>query len=98
MRFCNASKGKPEGELPPVEEKAFQEVDNLLKGAILSVLGENFVNSYMSITMDKNMWDALGDKFGFSNADSELYVMEQFFNYKMTGLGQNAFGRKHKYY
>jgi hypothetical protein len=34
----------------------------------------------MSITMDKDMWDALEDKFRVSNAGSELYVMEQFFD------------------
>ena len=29
--------------------------------------------------------DALETKFGVSDAGSELYVMEQFFDYKMTG-------------
>ena len=30
------------------------------------------------------MWDALKAKIGVSDAGSELYVMEQFFDYKMT--------------
>ena len=30
------------------------------------------------------MWDALEAKFGVSDAGSELYVMEQFYDYKMT--------------
>ncbi len=30
------------------------------------------------------MWDALEAKFGVSDAGSELYVMEQFYDYKMV--------------
>jgi hypothetical protein len=84
MRCFDASNGKPQRKLTPVEEKAFEEADNLMRGAIISVLGENIVDSYLSITTGKDMWDALEAKFGVSNAGSELYVMEQFFDYKMT--------------
>jgi hypothetical protein len=84
MRCFDASKGKPHRELTPIEEKAFEEADNLMRGAIISVLGENIVDSYLSITTGRDMWDALEAKFGVSDADSELYVMEQFFEYKMT--------------
>src|SRR6266540_2119377 len=38
----------------------------------------------MSIATGKDMWDALEAKFGVSDAGSELYVMEQFYDYKMT--------------
>jgi hypothetical protein len=31
----------------------------------------------------KELWDALDAKFSVSDADSELYVMEQLFDYKM---------------
>ena len=44
---------------------------------VFSVLGENIVDSYMSIAIGKDMWDALEAKFGVSDAGSELYVMEQ---------------------
>ena len=84
MKCFDAAKGKPEGELTPAEEKAFQEADTLFRGAVLSVLGENIVDSYMSIAIGKDMWDALKGKFGFSDAGSELYVMEQFYDYKMS--------------
>jgi hypothetical protein len=30
------------------------------------------------------MWDALQAKYEVSNAGSELYVMEQFYDYKMV--------------
>src|SRR5438132_6717221 len=84
MRCFDASNGKPEGDLTPAEEKVFQEADTLFRGAVLSVLGENIIDSYMHITNGKDMWDALEAKFGVSDAGSELYVMEQFYDYKMT--------------
>jgi hypothetical protein len=84
MRCFDATKGKPEGELTPLEEKAFEEADTLLSGVIIGVLGENIVDSYLSITTSKDMWDAVEVKFGVSDAGSELYVMEQYYDYKMT--------------
>ncbi|KAK1595907.1 hypothetical protein QYE76_018329 [Lolium multiflorum] len=84
MRCFDATKGKPEGELTPLEEKAFEDADTLLRGAIISVLGENIVDSYLSISTGKDMWDAIEAKFGVSDAGSELYVMEQFYDFKMT--------------
>ena len=38
----------------------------------------------MSFDNGKDMWAALEAKFGASDAGSELYVMEQFCDYKMT--------------
>jgi hypothetical protein len=54
-----------------------------MRGAIISVPGENIVDSYLSLTMGKDMWDALEDKFGVSDIGSKLYIMEQFYDYKM---------------
>jgi hypothetical protein len=31
----------------------------------------------------KELWDALDEKFGVSDASSEMYIMEQLFDYKM---------------
>lgn len=76
MRCFDATKGKPEGELTPLEQKAFEDANTLLRGAIISVLGENIVDSYLSISTGKDMWDAIEAKFGVSDAGSELYVME----------------------
>jgi hypothetical protein len=61
-----------------------KEADTVLRGAIIGVLGENIVDSYLSITTRKNLWDALEAKFGVPNAGSELYAMEQYYDYKMT--------------
>ena len=50
----------------------------------MSVLGENIVDSYASIDNRKDMWDALEVMFGVSDAGTELYIMEQFDDYRMT--------------
>ena len=50
----------------------------------MSVLGENIVDAYESIDNGKDMWDALEAKFGVSDAGTELYIMEQFYDYRMT--------------
>ena len=59
-------------------------MDTLFKAALLSVLGENIVDAYASIDNGKDMWDALEAKFGVSDAGTELYIMEQFYDYRMT--------------
>ena len=82
---CNAAtKGKPEGELNPEQQEAFEKLDTLFKSALLSILDDSIVDSYMSFDTGIDMWDALEAKFGASDAGSELYVMEQFYDYKMT--------------
>jgi hypothetical protein len=61
-----------------------KKADTLLRGAIIGVLGENIIDSYLSITTGKDMWDTLEAKLGVSDAGSELYVMEKFYDFKMT--------------
>jgi hypothetical protein len=34
--------------------------------------------------LQKAMWDALEARYGVSDAGSELYVMEQFYDYRMV--------------
>ena len=84
MSCYDATLGKPEGELDPQQAQAFQKMDTLFKAALLSVLGENIVDAYASIDNGKDMWDALEAKFGVSDAGTELYIMEQFYDYRMT--------------
>ena len=49
--------------------------DILFKAALLGVLRKNVVDSYMSISTGKDMWDALEAKFVVLDARSVLYVM-----------------------
>ena len=84
MSCYDATLGKPEGEQDAQQAHAFQKMDTLFKAALLSVLGENIVDAYASIDNGKDMWDALEAKFGVSDAGTELYIMEQFYDYRMT--------------
>ena len=84
MSCYDATLGKPEGELDAQQEQAFQKMDTLFKATLLSVLGENIVDAYASIDNGKDMWDALDAKFGVSDVGTELYIMEQFYDYRMT--------------
>jgi hypothetical protein len=43
-------------------------------------LSNKYVDSYLTCTSAKELWDALDEKFGVSDASSELYIMEQLFN------------------
>jgi hypothetical protein len=43
-----------------------------------------YVDSYITCTSAKELWDALNEKFNVSNVGSELYIMEQLFDYKMV--------------
>nr|ABA96132.1 retrotransposon protein, putative, Ty1-copia subclass [Oryza sativa Japonica Group] len=84
MQCFYVSRGKrSEPPLSPKEETKFEASDCLFRGALISVLADNIVDVYMHMPSGKDMWDALEAKFGVSDAGSELYVMEQFYDYKM---------------
>jgi hypothetical protein len=54
----------------------------MLNTALFNVLCDNIVETYMSFDNGKDIQGVLKDKFRVSNADNELYVMEQFYDYK----------------
>jgi hypothetical protein len=51
---------------------------------LLSMLGDTIVYAYVPLQFGKEMWDALEARYGVSDAGSELYVMEQFHDYRMV--------------
>jgi predicted GNAT family N-acyltransferase len=51
---------------------------------MISVLAENLVDFYLTVTSRKEFWDAPETKYGVSDTGSELYVMEQLCDYKMV--------------
>ncbi|KAK1684766.1 hypothetical protein QYE76_045614 [Lolium multiflorum] len=65
-------------------EEKFEKVDAMFKAALFSILGDNIVDPYMAFDHGKDAWDALEAKFGVSDAGTELYVMEQYYDYMMT--------------
>jgi len=84
MQCYAATKGKPEGDLEPAQQEAFERIDTMFKSALLGIIDDSIVDPYMSLDNGKDMWAALEAKFGASDAGSELYVMEQFYDYKIT--------------
>ena len=77
MNIMQAVQGSPNSSLQ-------RRGDNLFRDAIISVQPKNLVDTYLTLSMGKDVWDALEAKFGVSDAGSELYVMEQFYDYKMV--------------
>jgi hypothetical protein len=62
----------------------FDVADNLFQYAVIGALDNTYVDSYLTCTSAKELCDALDEKFGVSDAGSELYIMEQLFDYKMV--------------
>jgi hypothetical protein len=81
MNVMYVTTGKsPEG----VSEEKFNADDNLFRGVIISVLVDNLVDIYLQRKTGKDIWEALEAQYGASDAGGELYVMEQFLNYRMV--------------
>jgi hypothetical protein len=51
---------------------------------VISALDTKFQKSYIILPTGKDLWDALVEKFGVTDAGSELYLMEQLYDYKMV--------------
>jgi hypothetical protein len=81
MNVMYVTTGKaPEG----VSEEKFNADDNLFRGAIIIVLVDNLVDTYLQRKTGKDVWEALEAQYGASDAGGELYVMEQFLDYRMV--------------
>ncbi|XP_020157286.1 uncharacterized protein [Aegilops tauschii subsp. strangulata] len=70
--------------LLPSAEKAFKEATVVFLGAVLSVIGDKLVDAYLHVHVAKDLWEALESKFGAADAGSEMYIIEQFHDYKMV--------------
>nr|AAX96807.1 retrotransposon protein, putative, Ty1-copia sub-class [Oryza sativa Japonica Group]ABA92798.1 retrotransposon protein, putative, Ty1-copia subclass [Oryza sativa Japonica Group] len=84
MKCFWVSTSKPMGILNADQQKEFDEATTLFVGCILSMLGDRLVEVYMHMTDAKELWDALNTKFDATNASNDLYIMEQFHDYKMA--------------
>jgi hypothetical protein len=62
----------------------FDVADNLFRGTVIGTLANKYVDSYLTCTSVKELWDALDEKFSVSDAGSELYITEHLFDYKMV--------------
>ena len=84
LKCYSATNARSEGEISAAEQEKFKEVDAMFKAALFRILGDNIVDPYMTFEHGKDAWEALEAKFGVSDAGTELYVMEQYYDYKMT--------------
>jgi len=83
MSCYHAIEGKPE-QFTHEKEQKFLAADNLFRGTMISAPDKKYVDNYIICTTAKELWDALEAKFRVSDAGSELYLMEQAFDYKMV--------------
>jgi hypothetical protein len=81
MNVMYVATGKaPEG----VSEEKFNADDNLFRGATISILVDNLVDTYLQKKTEKDIWEALEAQYGATNTGGELYVMEQILDYRMV--------------
>jgi hypothetical protein len=71
-----------EGNLSPAQAEAYKKVDAMFQASLFSILADNIVDSYM--TFDHSKGCTAEAKFGVADAGTESYVMEQYYDYKMT--------------
>ena len=83
MNCYHAAQGKPE-QFTPKEEQKFMAADNLFRGTMISALHSKYENNCITCMTGKDLWDALDAKFGVFDAGSELYIIDQLFDYKMV--------------
>jgi hypothetical protein len=74
----------PIGTIAPEQEKAFREATVVFIGVVLSVIGDKLVDAYLHVRVAKDLWEALESIFGATDAGSEMYIMEQFHDYRMV--------------
>jgi hypothetical protein len=66
------------------EQRAFEHDDTTCKAALLSIIEDSLIDAYVQMPIGKAIWEALEARYGVSDAGSELYVMEQFHDYRMV--------------
>jgi hypothetical protein len=84
MRCFYVVQERPAGVPTADEQRAFEHDDTTCKAALLSIIGDSLVDAYVQMSTGKAMWEALEAHYGVSDAGSELYVMEQFHDYRMV--------------
>jgi hypothetical protein len=76
--------GKPEGELSPDKEKEYSEVNTNFCGVVVKVLTETLQDIYLRYKTIKEMWDTINTEYGGSDTCTELYIIEQYYDYQMV--------------
>jgi hypothetical protein len=93
MNVFWVSDGKPEGELSL--EKEYSKANTIFYGVVVGVLVEILQDTYLRYKTAKEMWDTLNTEYGGSDADTELYIIEQYHSYQMVD-GKNVVTQDHE--
>jgi hypothetical protein len=64
--------------------KEFTAATTIFVECILSVLSDQLCDVYMHMKSATELWEALEHKYSASDAGLELYVMEQYHDFKMV--------------
>jgi hypothetical protein len=83
MNVLWVSKGKLEGPVTPEQEKTFTEANTLFVDAVIGTLIDRLQDVYLHHVDAKKLWDALEVDYSGIDAGAELYIMEQYHDYKM---------------
>jgi hypothetical protein len=59
-------------------------VNTLFVGAVIGTVVDRLQDVYLHHTDAKKLWDVLEADYGGTDAGAELYIMEQYHDYKMT--------------
>jgi hypothetical protein len=78
------SNGKPEGQLTAQHEKAYEEANIIFVGAVIGALAVSLQDVYLRNKIGKDLWDAVNNDYGGSYAGTELYIIEQYHDYKIV--------------
>jgi cobalamin-dependent methionine synthase I len=81
--FC-VSNGKSESQLTPKQEKSYEKANTLFVDAVIGALADHLQDVYLHNKTGKELWDALSNNYGGLDADTKLYIIDQYHNYKMA--------------
>jgi hypothetical protein len=68
----------------PELEKAYSEANTIFYGVVVGVLVETLKDTCIHYKTAKEIWDTLNTEYGGSDADTELYIIEQYHDYQMV--------------
>jgi hypothetical protein len=78
------SNGKPKGQLTPQQEKEYEEANIIFIGTVIGALVDHLQDVYLRNKPGKELWDALNNNYSGSDVDTELYIIEQYHDYKIV--------------
>jgi len=67
---------QPTGVRSEQDEEACGHAETMCKAALLSIIHDSLVDAYIPLSSGRAVWKALEDRYGLSDAGSELYIVD----------------------